>query len=337
MRITKIKSQNFSKSTFKNDGTLEKGPKSSVLVLKIEDTFEEFLNCIRRAILNHVPTYAFCRDNINITKNTTNINNDMLSLTISQLPIFDVETQVFYLKDKYYNRQHASQNSNKIKQENTNIKHKNDTKNINMKITVKNNSNDVMYLTTKDVELYVNDKLTNSYDKTDHILLIKMSPKSEIICSAQGVLGIGYNNDIWAAGTCYYNENEDGSYNFTVKSCGQCTEQVLLKNVCKYVYKKLKDLSKLVSKKFADAEHNDKTQYIIIFDDEDFTCLPVINYFIQNDKNVVCSGITRERFDIDTVTLKIIINNSNIGDIFNTAIGKCNDLFKKFESEIANI
>lgn len=326
MKIEKINSREYSCSKFDEKGTLISGPKSSFLLIKFtgDEVCEEFLNCIRRVILNYIPTFAFCKDTIDVIKNTSNVNDDVIKLNISLLPIFDIPLDICYLKNEYYTN---------IDNKNNDNKHKKDAIDIKMFIKMSNTSDKIVNVMTDDAEVYINDKLTKIYDKTDHIMITQLVQNSELVCQAKAVIGVGFVNDIWCSGMCHYYD-EDNSFKMMIKSGGQYSEIDLLKKVCINVYKKLKYFKRKI--KNLNINNADK-QYVIVFDNEDHTYASLINYFIQSDENVVSAGLTKENFDDNTITFKFITNKSTVVDIFDLAIDKSIKMFNIFESLINDI
>ena len=327
LKISKIDSRDFSKAEYNANKDLVVGPKSSYLKIKLSgtDVTYEFLNCIRRIILNFIPTYAFAKETINIKTNTTNINNDMIKLRISQLPLFDIPLDINILEDKYWKDVNYTDKNRE--------KHENDNKIIDMYIKSTNTSNNIINVTTNDIEFYINEKQKKKYDKTDPILVIQISPKSEFICHAQAVIGIGYKNDIWSAGTCHYYDESD-YYVMIIKSSGQFTEKEILIKACKFTQQKLQEINIKIEKLNLPTDVN---KFIVVIEDEDFTCCSIINYYIQNHESVLYSGLTKENHNIDTITFKIELKKNDIHTVFTQAIKEVSKLFEKFEDIIVKI
>lgn len=325
MKVSHLESRNWSKSKSDGKDHLINGPKSSFLKLKVSGDMvtEEFLNMIRRTVLDFVPSYAFEKKDINITKNTTNLNNDMLKYRISQLPIFNIDVKQKYIKEPISYVDPALGNIDKDK----------DIIKIDMFIKVENKKRDILNITTNDVQIYVNDEKKDLYNKTDPILILQLVPNSEFVCHAQASLGIGRVNAIWSPGQVhYYDEGKD--YVLVVKSTGQLSEKDILRNACKNIRHKMESISDKINQLEFDTS---KTNFIIELDDEDFTCTSLINYYIQSNKHVDFSGLVREDHNIDNVTFKIIVNGITIPKLFKQAIKEALEPVEKFEEQIGKI
>ncbi len=316
MKVITIASEKIKKAEYNSKKELINGPKSSFLELEIsgENITTEFINAIRRSIMNYIPTYAFTKELINITKNTSNLNNDMIKLRITQLPVLNVDAKIDYYNDMNNDKQ----------------------KNVNLKINVNNNSNTILNVTTNESVLTIDDKRSDKYKIIDPILILQLIPKSEIICDATAIIGIGNNNAIWSAGQCYYEEITENKFKMTIKSNGQYTEHELLTKACKYLITNME----IINDKIKDQNFpSNQQEYIITLENEDFTCANLINYFIQDDENVNAAGITRENYSIDNIQFKIELKNKKIDikTVFETAIKTSIAIIKKFEKNIIKI
>ncbi len=323
IKVSKIDEREFTKTAFDKKGELTSPPMSSYLKLKMygTDMTAEFVNSIRRTILLFIPTYAFPREFIDISTNTTNLDNDKIRLRVSQLPIFDVHNSIDRIDNKYLYMDYTKYE-----------KHPKENKKIEMFIKAKNTKNEIMNVTTDDIELYIDDKLVK-YKKTDPLLVVQLSPKSELVCRATGVLGIGFRNDIWSVGQCHYTEHDD-HYLMTVKSYGQISEREALKKACAFLKENCHSIEKQIKKLSFPEEKN---KYIITLENEDFTCACIIGYYIQNNDAVKTCGVVRENYNIDSITFKIELTSSTVAKVFNKAITEVIELYKKFEDAIAKI
>lgn len=324
IKISKLESREYSKAEFDKKGDIIKAPRSSYLKLKLSgnDITEELINSIRRTILQFIPTYAFTKELIDITTNTTNLNNDQIKLRISQMPIFDISNDIDHLDHKYWNIDYSKEYD----------KHKKDNKKIELFIKAKNAKNEIMNITSDEAEFYVNDKQVK-YKKTDPLLIAQLSPKSELVCHAKAAMGIGFKNDIWSSGQCHFYEEDDG-FVMVIRSYGQFTEKDMLKKACAYLKENCLNIEKQIKQSMFP---ENKNNYIITLENEDFTCACIINYYIQNNDVVKSSGVVRENHNIDSITFKIELESSSISKVFSKAINDVLAIYKKFEDAIAKI
>ncbi len=150
--------------------------KSSELCLKFtgSDCNYKILSTLRRVCQNNIPTYAFNFQNIEIQENTcVAFNNDYMKLRLSQLPIFNINSELFFLHPKYW----KNINFADINRE----KHQ-DEKNIKIYINSHNNSNEIKPVTTKDVKVYVDDEQIEMYDLDAPILIVLLRPGDTFKC-----------------------------------------------------------------------------------------------------------------------------------------------------------
>jgi len=318
MKVSKFDSRDWTKSKLDGKGKLVSGPKSSYLKLKVNGDMvtDEFLNAIRRSILNFVPSYAFHRKDIDIKKNTTNLNNDMIGYRISQFPIFGIDVKQFQLEEPIFY-----------------VDKESDISKIEMFIKVENKTKNIMNVTTDDIELYVNDEKKSMYKKTDPILLLQLIPGSEFVCHAKASLGFGYIDSIWApAQIHYYKEGTDNI--LVIKSTGQMTEKEILMKACKNLKFMMNRLHTKIDKQEFDST---KKNFIIEIENEDFTCSNLVNYYIQNNEHVDFCGLTRENHNIESVTFKIVVNGITISKLFKQAIKDALAPIEKFEDLIGRV
>lgn len=145
---------------------IQKNDKSIRFLIKNID--KSILNGIRRIILSEIPIIAFDDKDINILKNTNDFHNEFIANRISLIPL------------------HFNEN------ETNNFKKENYT----FKISKKNNTNDVIKVTSADINIYdVNNKLVDNnfklhifpYNKitNDFILITKLKPNKYDIENGQ--------------------------------------------------------------------------------------------------------------------------------------------------------
>lgn len=337
MKIGVESIRNFQRATFDKNGLLDEGPKSSKLVLRFEgtDVTNQLMNCIRRTILSFVPIYAFSKTNIEITKNTTNLNNDIMRLKISQLPIFNHEHNIKHLESKYWEDLDAFV-GDKIK----------------MAINVHNTSSGIVNVTTDNITIEINGKqMLNLYDNVDKILIMQISPKGEFVCEAIANVGIGFINDIYSSGLCYYDDvtqesqqnkikhtqNTNKQFVLTIRSNGQMTEGTLLKKTFEIIKINV-DLVINKMKVICQQIGLSETQFRINLENEDYTFTNVINYYLQNHSNVTFCGLIKENHHIDIITFEIKTSAANVMiNILDNVANEINAVVDKMAKQIDHL
>lgn len=178
---------NYKKSEIKNNNLINASVESKLTMVFPDNEFlRYYLNTLRRFIINYVKTQAY--DTINIKKNTTNVNNNIIKNIIEQLPIYNV----------------------------------NENNDIVAELNIRNDTDNIIYASTHDLNLYIDSTKSDKYLKYDPILIFPMIPNSELHFEAKAKLGYGLQNIKWSAAKCYFNDNilyitSTGNYNeFTI-------------------------------------------------------------------------------------------------------------------------
>jgi hypothetical protein len=146
-----------------------------------------------------LPTYAYLKDDIDITKNTSIYNNDYMRLRLFQFPIINIDNDISTIDRSASLEYDANISTFEKKIEDLSILEEKDklekaekSQNFIMSINVKNTTNEVMNVTTDtdNVKFYYKGKLVPSPYKRK-LLIIKLKPGEEFICTATSSLNIG--------------------------------------------------------------------------------------------------------------------------------------------------
>jgi len=279
--------------------TPRKDHKSSGLNLEFtgKDAYFKLINTISRVASTYLPSYAFPPQLINITENTTvAFDNQYMQLRLSNLPLYNLDLDIYHLHDKYWkNVNYADINRDIHPSE----------KDIRFYVNVKNNTKELSYVTTNDLEIYIDSNLTKTmYDKNNPILLIKLRPGDSFKCDMKAVLGLGESHTIWRSAVNAYAPYEDDKYMLTLKSNGQETEYVILVKSCKHILKRLEDIKKIIEDKVDKQEIKNVEHLQLIIDGEEHTMGEIINYEFQNHSNLI-SGFSKPDLLIKSISFKI--------------------------------
>lgn len=284
------------------------GIKSSELCLKFtgKDCNFKILSTLRRVTQNNIPTYAFNFQNIDVQENTCSaFNNDYMKLRLSQLPIYNVSSDISFLHQKYWkNINFADTTREKYSEE----------KNIKIYINSHNNSNEMKPVTTKDIKVYINDEQVEMYDPNAPILIIFLRPNDTFKCMMISSLAVGEMHTTYCACSNAWNtyENEDKDNGETVfkeghlfmKSRGGQSEYSILNKSCDYLIKKFSDIKLEVDRKVKSKEiDSNVNDLVLVLDDEDHTIGEIINYELQD--LALFSAVSKPDHNIRSVTLKI--------------------------------
>jgi DNA-directed RNA polymerase subunit L len=269
------------------------------LLFEGKDVNIKMINSVRRVSQYNIPTYAFPPEMIEIERNTCiAFNNDYMRLRLSNLPIFNVDPKIFYLHEKYWDKTRMSYEDKKRE------KHKNEQL-IDLYINSQNNNNVITDVTTNDVKIFVDGNEVKLYNQKYPILLVKLKPNDTFKCHMRGALGVGERDVIWSASTnSYHEEVEDKkSYSLTLESGGQFDEYNILIKSCKYLLKKL-ELIKIDIQHKIDTKQIFKNQTIKLeLFGEDHTIGEILNYEIQNNKDIIFSGVNKPNYFIKTIII----------------------------------
>jgi DNA-directed RNA polymerase subunit L len=273
--------------------------KSSNLCVEFKgkDMYFKLINTISRVACSYLPTYAFAPQLINITENTCiAYDNQYLQLRLSNLPIYNVDLDIYHLHDKYW----KNVNYNDINRE----KHPSE-KDIRIYINANNNTKDIKYVTTNDIEMYIDSELKNNmYNKKNPILLIKLRPGDSFKCDMTAVLGVGESHTIWRNAVNSYAPYEDDKCVLYIHSNGQESEYVILIKSCKHILKRLEDIRKVIEDKVSKQEIKNIEYLNLIIDGEEHTMGEIINYEFQSHPNLI-SGFSKPDLLIKSASFKI--------------------------------
>lgn len=271
------------------------------------------VNTIRRVSLNHIPIYAFPSEMIKITENNSIYNNDYMRLRLSQLPIMNTELELFTLEPTYWNNVDYSDTRRKI--------HPSE-KRIEIAINVYNNTNQIKNVTTNDIYYTEDGEEMIKYNQECPILLIRLRPSETFKCTMRAALGVGLVNDIWAsAANVYYNdhttddikgnfiENKDNKITFSIESQGQFDEYDILIKSCKYIINKLNDIEKNFVMRLNSNEITNTDKVKIVLDGEDHTIGQLLNYYFQDHREILYSGVSKPDQLHDSIIFTTVCTN----------------------------
>jgi DNA-directed RNA polymerase subunit L len=250
------------------------------------DINTKFVNALRRVSMDDIPIYGFPAELINIEANTTIFNNDYMRLRLSQLPIFDVDSDLDYLERKYENAGLNLNDINYVKYEKQKL--------IEVYINSYNNTPENINITTNDINYLEDGEPVEKYSKKYPILLVQLRPNETFKAHMKAGLSNGMRSNIFAAASnCYY-DDEDGKILFTLESQGQINEYKILEKSCRYILKKLDDFKENFEEKLKQSKEYEKNSTLLFeFDNEDHTMGEILNTVFQDNPKVLFSGLSK--------------------------------------------
>jgi DNA-directed RNA polymerase subunit L len=258
------------------------------------------LNTLRRTIMELVPTYAFDKKDIDITKNTSIYNNDYMRLRLCQFPIIGVENDIKTIERSAELEYTANISTFEKKIEDINIleQKERDTKaeksqNLIMYINVKNTTSDVLCLTTNDqgVKFYYKGKIIESPYKLP-LLVVKLKPGEEFICTATSSLNIGLKEtNHMPTAVCVFSEPSESEpiYKFNIESLKQLSEKEIISRACKIIDLKMINFKDVLISKITEY-HSEK---------------------ITDDYNLEKSSESKSSSESDSITDSAVRNSSD--------------------------
>lgn len=283
------------------------GIQSSKLILELggNDINTVITNTLIRVSLDDIPTYAFPEDAMTIEYDDSIFNQDYMKLRLSQLPIFNIENEMFYLSPKYYQNINYG---NKKREKSPDEKHQ-----IEIIISSHNNTLDEMNVTTNDIK-FIQDgiELKDKYDKDNPILLIQLKPNQTFKGTLRSAIGIGEKSDIWAAASnaCHDDETVPNKILLKLASQGQMDEYEILVKACRYIKFKLSLIEDDIKKKIQEKKLDEKYDIHLDLENEDHTMGQLITNILQDNKDVIYAGMEKPDHLVRRVIIKIGINET---------------------------
>ena len=296
----------------------------------------KLINSIRRCSTDNIPCYAFPRDLINISENTSiAFNNDYMTERLSKLPIFntdiiDLDPKISFLHENYWKNVDYLDKYREI--------HENE-KNIEININFHNNTDQIKSFDTNSngFNVYVDNTKVEMYSAKYPILIIKLRPDDTFKCSMKATLGISEKDSIFSASynSWHYYENDDKSkpINLSIRCNPIFTGDKIIIKSCEYLLYRLDIIQDQLLKLFDENFDNNQIQISII--DEDYTIGEIINYEFQSHKNILFSGVTKPDHLIKKILIKIQFDDSSKSNC-KTYLTKSIDNLKKKISHIKN-
>lgn len=283
-------------------------------------------NTLRRVAMDDIPIYAFPPERINIEANNTIFNNDYMKLRLSQIPIFDVESEIYYLEKQYWEGvNYASDDRPKHPKE----------KNIEIYINSYNNTPDLMNVTTNDIIYLEDGEQMEKYDKKYPILIIQLRPNETFKCHMRSALGVGQANNIFcAASNAFYEIKEDEKENkliFTIESQGQMSEHKILEKASMYISKRVSDIKKYILENIEEVTE-DLSRLEITLEHEDHTMGGIINLKLQEHPKIIYSGLAKPDHLVNTVKITVATEKEGETNIKKYISDQINDIIEEFES-----
>lgn len=309
---------------------------SSQLVLEFsgKDINHVIANTLRRVSYDDIPVYAF--EYVNIEHNNSKaFDNDMMTVRLRQLPIYDIKNDLYFLHPKYWQNVDYY-DKNREKHENERL--------IEAIINVHNNTNELMSVTTNDMNYYIDGQEVEYPNRNpdEPILLIELLPNQTFKCQLRACLGVGERDSIWFGSKLVFYEYDDNDLNkikFTIEGTGQMSEYELLVKCCRLIKLKLRSIKKEISHRVNTKEIRISPTIIIELVNEDHTMGNLINNALQDHPYIAFSGVSKPDHLIKQIRFKISCTDdidSPIKPLFEV-IDYLTELFTELENQFIKL
>jgi DNA-directed RNA polymerase subunit L len=233
-----------------------------------------------------------------------------------------MDNDIFYLENN---------NIKTIDDINKNYKAHDKEKLIEAYINVENKTNNLMNVTTNNLDYYIDNTKKKYVEPSpdNPTLLVQLRPKEKFKCHMKASLGISEVDNIWCSGNSYYevDNNESNKVLFTVESSGQINEYKMLTKSCLIIKMKLDALKDIINKQIEDSN-----EILLELENEDHTLGNIINNILQDDTNIIYSGLSKDDHLVKKIKLRIISKDKSPNKIILKNIDHLINIFTHLEN-----
>lgn len=236
-----------------------------------------FSNTIIRTIDSLVGAFAFTRDDIEFTSNTSIFNRDYMRVRINNIPILYknykyasiknfAETCVNLEKNRKINSDRVLTDIEAI--EELNKKKISMINNIHMFVDAKNDTNDILHVTTnsKFTTFHKDEKIIPDFYPRE-IKICALKPGQEIKFSAISSFNIPLEQDSFSSAiTTSHREINENSYRFKLISNRQMPESQIVIEACKIIIIKITNIKNILIDKINSMQDVKNINYIAIIE-----------------------------------------------------------------------
>ncbi len=312
------------------NATVEYTPRDGLQYSCLKINFKNFkydstyLNSIRRILMEYIPTYAFDRHYINISRNTNYQNNSQLSLRLSQIPVLGIKTDLLYIDESRY------KDINYLTETDYS-----DEKLYEVSINVKNNTSEFKNLSTNDFSIFIDGKqIENPYDKKYPLLITRLRPNEEFICNMRAKIRLGILNNIWSPVYNTYFINEDkNNYTFIIHSYGQKTEKELFIQAIDVILDKINN--RLHDELYNDKNREQKSLTEYVFELSDKSIANILTSTLEKYDEVLFVGTDIKSFLDPAINLHLTLKEkTNLEKLIDKCVKDINNIYTDIKKSI---
>tara|TARA_B110000908_G_C10261773_1_gene459850 strand:- start:212 stop:1198 length:987 start_codon:yes stop_codon:yes gene_type:complete len=286
--------------------------------IKGKDASYPLVNSIRRTALSDIPIYCW---NTTITKNNSVFHNNYMRNRIKAIPVIGIENKLVFFKKEESNENDDIED-NFVSIDNVDInstEEEIDTSslnNLNMYLDFKNNSKDIVTVSTNNCTFnYRGKKISNPY--LTPIPIIKLQPNQEIKLSSVSTLGteLKMSAKYSACSIFSYEMIDENNYNIFVESRGQIDEKEILVRSIENLKKDILDLNESIP---------DKNEMVgtLKIGDYDHTIGNIIAYYALQDNNVDMFSYNVPHPLDRVINFNYRLNKGEVNDVFSRTVNK---------------
>lgn len=243
------------------------------------DANSQFVNSIGRIMMDRVPTYAFARELVKVERidpesgyhDSIAINHDMLTEAIENIPVSNVDPNIYYLHEKFWKGINYLDDEREVHPVENRIEMNIDVRNENNGLDEESN----IFVTTNDFNIFIDDQRVVLHDEKYPYVLLELKPREQIRLSARAVLGVGFRHACWQAASNYAidTETKDDSVILLFEAASRFNEYVLMEKALLYFKDRLELLCSELEEGYENEdEKTDKFIGVIIGEDATIAC-----------------------------------------------------------------
>ena len=305
------------------------------------------INTLRRVSKELIPIYAFDTENIKVEESTNMVNTSTKVLYLTNIPIINTKKKILNderflekvldLEIKAFDKDIKKSNLTVREQEELERKKADDRfNNLNMVINLKNETDEMKYYTTDDVEYFLKgDKIDTIYKRP--LFLLQLKPGEVYKATCVSTLNIGLYNAIYeSCAECTFDMINENEYDFYIESCRQISEEDILIRAAKILIIKIDSLEKKFKTNLKKELYYEGE---ILLEYSNHTIGAFITRAIQDHPNISFCGYMMKHLDISEITLKYLTkdNTKTILDIISEVFKDRKDLLLSIISQIEKI
>ena len=292
------------------------------------------LNSLRRTIQSDIPIYAFTK--INITKNTSVFNNNYMRLRLENLPVFGLENKhEIYIPEKKKSEEEEFDEAMGIVPDDIDMDveesvNTSSLEQITMYVNYKNDTNEIVTVTTEDAKFYFAEKNIKS-PYVNPVPIIKLQPNQEISLSAISTLGVEKLSSIFSpVSICTYKEKSDHDYDLILESRGQLTEKRILQVAITNINSQLNKFIKLVP-------DNKGMEGTIELPNADHTLGNIIADGLNLHSSVSFAGYNMPHPLDNKIVFHYKLESGNIKKVLEDIVSYYENLFTNLEKQVSKL